>query len=196
MKKSGIIALTVIITVIVVGAVCFVATSRAGYETAAYEVIESDGDFEIRQYEPHLVAATPMAGANQNDAFGRLFRYISGENEGKTKIAMTTPVFMPSEDGGAVSEMQFVVPADIAEAGAPDPGDPTVTIRKVPGGTFAVIRYSGRSDQANREKHLAVLKERLTAEGRKAVGGPVFAGYDPPWTPGPMRRNEVMLKIE
>jgi hypothetical protein len=22
-----------------------------------------------------------------------------------------------------------------------------------------------------------------------------FAGYDPPWTPGPLRRNEVLIRL-
>jgi hypothetical protein len=34
-------------------------------------------------------------------------------------------------------------------------------------------------------------------EGKKlvATGEPVFAYYDPPWTPGFMRRNEVMIPV-
>ena len=59
-----------------------------------------------------------------------------------------------------------------------------------------MIRYSGNSETEARKKHLAELREKITAEGLEAEGNPIYAGYDPPWTPGPMRRNEVLLRIK
>lgn len=174
----------------------FVVSSRAGYETAKYEVVEKDGDFEIRRYEAHVVVATPMKGGSQNGSFGKLFQYISGKNAGEQKIAMTTPVFMPATGDGEPGEMQFVVPAEVAEAGAPAPSDESVKLSRMEAGKYAVIRYKGVAREEDRKKQLELLRAKLTELKLDAEGNPIHAGYDPPWTPGPMRRNEVMLRVK
>ena len=64
-------------------------------EEAPYTVVENDGEFEIRDYAPHVLAETVVAGAFDragNEAFSRLFRYISGDNRSRHKVAMTAPV--------------------------------------------------------------------------------------------------------
>jgi hypothetical protein len=174
----------------------FVASSRAGYETARYEVLEKDGDFELRRYEAHVVAATPMNDGAQNGSFGRLFQYISGKNEGEKKIEMTTPVFMPAGEGGEPGEMQFVVPAGVVKEGAPAPADPSVKLKTMESGRYAVIRYSGVARAEDRKTRVEELRAKITALGLEAVGDPIHAGYDPPWTPGPMRRNEVLIRVK
>ncbi len=195
MKKAR-LSVWISLSVVVVAGIAFVATSRAGYETASFELVKKDGSFEIRNYAGMVVVTTAMKGGEQNGSFGRLFKYISGGNASEQKIAMTTPVFMPASGDGAPGEMQFVVPAEVVKAGAPAPADPSVKLSKMSGGKYAVIRYSGRGTPEDRAAKLAELRERITKEGLEAVGDPVYAGYDPPWTPGPMRRNEVLLKLK
>jgi hypothetical protein len=54
-----------------------------GIEKAQYTVLEKQGKFEIRQYEPQIVAETTVDASFEdagNVAFRRLFSYISGEN--------------------------------------------------------------------------------------------------------------------
>ena len=66
-----------------------------GIEKPAYETIEKEGKFEIRKYEAIPVVSAPMDNMGQRDqSFRKLFQYISGANEKKQKIAMTSPVFM------------------------------------------------------------------------------------------------------
>jgi DNA gyrase inhibitor GyrI len=195
MKKAR-LSLWISLSVVVVGGIAFVATARAGNETAGFELVKKDGPFEIRDYAGLVVVTTPMKGGGQNGSFGRLFKYISGENASEQKIAMTTPVFMPASGDGAPGEMQFVVPADVVKAGAPAPADPSVKLSKMSGGKYAVLRYSGRGTAEDRAAKLADLRERIAKEGLKSSGGPVYAGYDPPWTPALMRRNEVLLKLQ
>jgi effector-binding domain-containing protein len=196
MKKSR-LSLWISLTVVtVVGGIAFVATSRAGYETASYEVVKKDGTFEVRDYAAMMVVTTTMKGGEQNGSFGRLFKYISGGNSSEQKIAMTTPVFMPASGDGTPGEMQFVVPADVAKAGAPAPADPSVKLSRMSGGKYAAIQYSGVSTPEDRAAKLVELREWIRKEGLEAAGDPVYAGYDPPWTPGPMRRNEVLLKLK
>ncbi len=184
------------VIVLVIVAVFIVMPSRAGYETAAYETIEQEGSFEIRRYEELRVVATTMSGDERNQSFGRLFRYISGENDGEEKIEMTTPVFMPGSADGSMREMQFVVPKAVAAAGAPDPKAKELKLASIPGGRFAVLRFAGRLDQKRAAAKFAELRAWLEKQGLAPKGDPVFAGYDPPWTPGPMRRNEVLVRVE
>ena len=64
-------------------------------EEAVYEVIKRDDKFEIRDYAPHILAETVEEGSLEdagNNAFKRLFRYISGDNRPGDKVAMTAPV--------------------------------------------------------------------------------------------------------
>lgn len=51
----------------------------------------------------------------------RLFQYISGSNEAKQKIAMTTPGLIEGELGKSDVSMGFVMPKEVAAAEAPDP---------------------------------------------------------------------------
>ena len=71
-------------------------TAKAGYETAAYTVVRKDGKFELRDYPVMTVVETPMgrSGNTADGSFMRLYHFITGRNEAKQKIAMTTPVFM------------------------------------------------------------------------------------------------------
>jgi hypothetical protein len=61
---------------------------------------------------------------------------------------------------------------------------------------LAAIRYSGRWSKAAYERHLAKLVETLAADGLVASGEPIWARYDPPWTPWFLRRNEVLVALD
>lgn len=167
--------------------------TRSGYESAPYKVVRTAGKFEVRDYPALTVVETPMANANGDGSFGRLFRFISGGNEGKQKIAMTTPVFMSGSDSNAT--MAFVLPAKFNAATAPKPADGAVTLRELPGGRFAVLRFNGGRSTVREAETLASLQTWLAAQGWKASGSPVYAYFDPPWTPSFLRRNEVMLRV-
>lgn len=183
---------------VVLGALAWSVTARAGYESAPYEVVESDGNVEIREY-PDLVLVSTEAqfDARGNDgSFMRLFRYISGNNEKDQKIEMTTPVFMEPDSPESKGQMGFVMPKQIAEAGAPAPKALDVAIRKRDGGRFAVIRFSGVMDAKKAVAQESKLREWLMARGIEGEETSERAGYDPPFTPGPLRRNEVLIRLK
>lgn len=172
-------------------------TSRNAYESAAYTVLESDGSFELRQYPDLMLATTAMGTRTQGDdgSFGRLFQYISGGNEGKQKVAMTTPVFMEPESDQTNGQMGFVLPKEVAESEAPQPANSQVHLTKRLGGKFAVIRFSGRVDLDTRQRQQEKLEAWMAQQGHTASGSAEVASYDPPWTPGPLRRNEILIRI-
>ncbi len=169
--------------------------TRAGYESAPYQVVRSDGKFELRDYPALTVVETPMADPDGRDgSFMRLFRFITGANEGKQKISMTTPVFM---SGPATNlTMAFVLPAKLKLPGVPKPADAAVTLRELPAGRFAVLRFSGGRNLGNETESLAKLNAWMTAEKLNALSPPVYGYFDPPWTPAFLRRNEVMRQAK
>jgi hypothetical protein len=169
--------------------------TRAGYESAPYKVVRSDGKFELRDYPTLTVVQTPMADASGSDgSFMRLFRFITGSNEAEQKIAMTTPVFMSSSPTNAT--MAFVMPAKMKAAEVPKPSEGSVTVRELPAGRFAVLRYSGGRNAKNEAESLAKLKAWMEAEKLSVLSPPVYGYFDPPWIPAFLRRNEVMLRTE
>ncbi len=161
--------------------------TRAGYETAPYKVVGRDGPVELRTY-PTLRVAETQSGS---DDFMRLFRYISRDNAADQKIAMTTPVFMDA-DGKAERSMAFVLPESLTVP--PAPKNDRVAVREVPGGTFAIVRFHGRRQTADGVAATR-LRDWLKAHSITPLEAPRFAYFDPPWTPGFLRRNEVMVRI-
>jgi DNA gyrase inhibitor GyrI len=134
---------------------------------------------------------TPLHGSD--DSFMRLFHFIGGANAAKQKISMTTPVYMAGENTNAT--MAFVMPNNMSASAAPKPNDASLSVRQIPGGQFAVLRYRGGHNAKNEAAALAKLTGWVAQEKLKTEGGPVYGYFDPPWTPTFFRRNEVMLRV-
>ena len=174
----------------------FSSFEAVGYESRAYEVTESDGVFEVRDYPSVVVAETVLPGEFDDvgsNAFRMLFRYISGSNEPSQEIAMTTPVTQQAK--GDRYKVAFLMPSEYPLGSLPAPGDERIEIRSEQGGRFACVRYSGFWSQSNYEKNLSRLQTWISQRGFEVVGEPVWARYDPPFKPWFMRRNEIWLPI-
>ena len=167
-------------------------------EQQPYEVLEEHGRFEVRRYPEHLVAETEVGGPFElagNLAFPRLARYIGGHNRSSRTVAMTAPVVQEQDPRTRRYVVGFVMPADIGAEELPEPTDPTVRVRRVPAGTAAALRFSGRWSKGSFEKRAAQLLAAVAAAGLE-VDGPVrYARFDPPWTPWFKRRNEVVVPL-
>ena len=187
--------LSISIAVGTLSAAPFAMAGRGDYESPNYKVVKSDEAFELRDYPAMIVATASMKseGGNRNSAFMGLFRYISGGNEAEQKIAMTTPVITTTENGS--SAMSFVVPAEVAKAGAPNANNPDIKVAERSAGRFAVYRYSGRWTEANESAAREKLEGWLKMQGLKTEGSMEKASYDPPFTLPALRRNEVMVRV-
>ena len=183
MKTLFWIAVPALILVVTLAA----CASTGSYETAPCKVVRSDGAFEVREYPALKVAVTSRKG--DDDSFMRLFRYIEGANEKKEKVSMTTPVFM---EGG---EMRFVVP-EKNKANTPKPSSDKVEVRELPARTVATYRFSGWRSDALEKESLEKLRAWMAANKLEAAGEPLYAYYNPPWTLGPLRRNEVLIPVK
>ncbi|WP_415378510.1 SOUL family heme-binding protein [Halosimplex sp. TS25] len=216
---------------VIAGAVGGIAAAVGGWtlyqrrttETVPYTVVARLGDVELRRY-PELVLAETVA-PSENEAFGRLFRYISGENDGGddlemtapvevtdpgTKLAMTAPVEVarptPARSTTAVEpgagraesgvRMAFYLPPEYDLDSAPSPSDDVVDLVSVPERTLAVRRFSWRPTDDRVDRETDRLLETLDEAGVPLDGEPFFMGYDAPWTLPPLRRNEVAVQIE
>ena len=172
-------------------------SSFGGYamaiEQPEYRVLERDGAFELREYQPYMLAETEVdAGfmSAGNVAFGRLFRYISDKN-----IAMTAPVEQAST--GGTYRVAFVVPRKFDRNTVPQPNDPRVSIREVPSRVVGAWRYSGRWTEENFRSAERYLRAALTRRQLEPLPGDaaIIARYDAPFIPWFMRRNEVLLPL-
>ena len=158
--------------------------SAMAIEEAAYSVVKSDGAFELRDYAPHIVAEVAVEASMEeagNQAFRKLFGYISGNNQAKTKIAMTAPVNQqPASEKIAMTApvnqvrdgnrwvISFVMPASATMDTLPAPTDTSITLRPAPGRRMAAIRYTGRWTQQGFEKHRDELEAWLTQKQLRA----------------------------
>lgn len=183
----------IVLVPVLLGAVWLVSTSRAATETPDYAVVKKEGKIEIRDYPELMVATAPMK-SDMDNSFMTLFRFITGANEQKQKISMTSPVLIRSEK--EKKTMSFIVPKETAEKGVPKPTGDLVTISKIKAARFVTLRFSGKRSSETEVKAIGTLQTWMKEQKMAAKGAPVFAYYDPPWTPTFMRRNEVMLRIE
>jgi hypothetical protein len=170
-----------------------VQNSRAATETPEYTVAKKDGAFELRDYPGLALASAPMTDGGMNDSFGKLFRYISGANAAQQKIAMTTPVLIDrAGDGG---RMSFIVPRSVAARGAPLPNGDEVKLANRAPMRVAALRFQGSRTEENEHAALEKLRAWLATQNLTPRGEPLFAYYDPPWTPVFLRRNEVLIPV-
>jgi len=180
-------------------------------EEPSYTSLKQDGDYEIRDYAPVVVAETRVAGSREqagNMAFRRLFRYISGNNSGTNKIAMTAPVGqapapqkidmtapVTQTQAGNDWVVSFMMPAEYTMETLPRPNDSNVALRRIPERRVASVRYSGRWTSTSYEKHLSQLEAWMQKQGLEATGPAEWARYNSPFTLPLLRRNEILIPI-
>ncbi len=188
------------------------AVDAPAIENAKYQVLESEQNFELRQYAPRLVAETFVTGdfkAVGDVGFRRLYDYINGQNVKNQPIAMTVPVTQQAESEKIAMtapvtqeesqdkwRITFLMPSKYTLETLPKPLDRRINLVEEPGYLMAVIRYSGTWRQKRYEHNKALLQAEIEKRGLKPVGEPVWARYDPPFMPWFMRRNEVLIRVQ
>lgn len=180
-------------------------------EEAVYNEVIKEGKFEIRDYAPQILAETLVEGDLEqagNEAFNMLFRYISGDNRSRRKVEMTAPV--SQEPKGEKIKMtapvgqervqekwavSFMMPASYTLETLPEPVDRRINLRQVPARRMAAVRYSGFWSEKNYLRYKMELESWIRDRGITIVGAPVWARYNPPFTPWFLRRNEILIPI-
>lgn len=190
---------------------CSVLGKRTA-EEAQYTVLKSAGEYELREYEPMIIAETTMEGdyrSTSGKAFSKLASFIFGGNRTDSSIDMTTPVLQEQgseeiamtapviqEKSGEKWVTAFVMPREYTMETIPKPLDKDIVLREIPGGKVAAIRYSGLHSEKNIAKYSEKLNQWIQENGYRPVSRPRAATFDPPWTLPFLRRNEVHIDIE
>jgi hypothetical protein len=200
----------------------FVSVNAMAIEEPKYEVVEQSGDFELRAYEPMIVAEVLVSGSMDkagSAGFRLIADYIFGNNSvqdnsqgGSTKISMTAPVTMEAastsnesqkismtapvtmEQQGQQWRVHFVMPSEYNMETLPKPNNERVQLREVPGKTYAVIRFSGLAGSQKVAAKTDALVVWMKEQGLAPIGEAEMARYNPPWTLPFLRRNEVMIE--
>jgi hypothetical protein len=163
------------------------------YETPAYEVLVKDGPIEVRRYQPFwLMRYENEADRNADQGFQTLFRYIQSDNREQEKMAMTVPVL---RQGDQVQTLSFIVPSSHEEK-IPHPNDQRLSARLVEGGLFGAITFHGSWREMRLEKYREKLEEWLNIMGYDRSEETYTAFYNPPFVPAPLRKNEILIRIE
>ncbi len=204
------IFLIIVIIIIVLWSVWGYFSSRV--EHMDYKVVKKMRGYEIREYPAHIVAQTTVKGKYEealNIGFMIVAGYIFGGNTKKQaiamtapvteqkeiseKISMTSPVLATTEGGSHI--ISFGMPRSYTLETLPEPTDQRVRIMQIPAKKFASLKFSWSRSAGRVKKMETKLISDLAKDKIKVVGSPVYAGYNAPWTPPWMVRNEIMVEV-
>lgn len=189
----------------------FISGKIMATEEIKYQTILQQQDFEVRLYEPYIIAEILVDAEFDeagSDAFKALFAYISGDNKTQQDIAMTAPV--AQQAGGEEIAMtspvaqqkantqwavSFMIPGGYSLHTVPQPTNPDVKIREVPARYIASVTYSGFWSESGYQEHYQILTDWIKKHQYEVTGEAVWARYDPPFKPWFLRRNEILLPI-
>jgi len=185
-------------------------------EKPTYKILDKDGSIELREYAAYIRATVSVTGLSHNNAgnnaFSLLADYIFGNNIDRskikmtvpvmteysnlsTKIAMTAPVTTIHNDNNTY-EVSFVMPSEYTIHTIPRPVNTAVTLHEVPKHRSVAITFSGRSSEDTIHSNTNSIQKWIAKNKLTAVSSPSLARYDPPWKPGFMRTNEIIIHVK
>lgn len=107
---------------------------------------------------------------------------------------MTAPVLVTTKDNSQV--ISFSMPSSYTLKSLPTPTDSRVKIVTIPTKKYAAMRFRWyRSDERIKNMQEKLLSA-LHLDGIATQGSISYAGYNAPWTPPWMVRNEVLVEIQ
>jgi effector-binding domain-containing protein len=188
-----------------------VGPAMSNVEQPKYRVISEQGNIQIREYSPVIVAEVQVQGEREeaiSQGFRLLADYIFGNNKVEQDIAMTAPVTQQSGQKIAMTapvkqqgsdnawKVNFTMPSKYSMNTLPKPNNEKVTLRQVPSKKYAIIKFSGMGSNKNLASHEKELQEYISENKIQTISKPVYAFYNPPWTLAFLRHNEIMIEIE
>ncbi len=183
-------------------------------ETPSFELLKSDGEFQVRRYEPQIHAQVTVVGSRMvaaNIAFMKLASYIFAQNREEGKIAMTAPVRQQAagekiamtapvvqERAGKTNRwtVSFIMPSKWTMETLPEPASDDIRLVRQPAQKTASVRFSGRANPQLLDSQEEKLRDWIEAEGLEPSGEPFYAFYDDPSVSGPNRRNEIHVPVQ
>lgn len=188
----------------------YVTESRV--EQPTYTVIEKRSGYEIRTYDPYIIASVTVEGNETGalyDAFPILAGYIFGGNVKKEKIAMTAPVVaeesekiamtapvISEESDSGVQRVSFVMPKRFTLETLPIPNDARISFRETDTETVAVLSFRGWYSGARVYQKKQELLQLLEKDGIAVAGDLRFAGYNSPFAMPLLVHSEILVPIK
>ncbi|MDA9991822.1 heme-binding protein [Candidatus Marinimicrobia bacterium] len=192
----------IIFVVVILGLICFNMVwglSNSMLETPKYKLIKKSGSFEIRQYDPVVIAKTQVQSAYKeatSTGFRRIANYIFGGNDKNVEIAMTAPVITDSpEDANGSYEVLFIMPSAYDTNKLPKPNSPNVEILERELGRVASMSFGGWATSAKIKTYQQKLSKWISNQQLQTLGNFKVAQYNSPWALPPFRHNEILIKI-
>ena len=168
-------------------------------ETPDYNLLNSEGIFEIRDYDSFLIAKTRVKNDYKKATvagFRRIANYIFGGNKEQLNIAMTAPVISSVPNTQGVYDILFVMPKEHTLASLPVPNDKQVKVESHYLGKVAVLKFGGWATKSRTEYYKMQLKKLLNKKDLAMKGDFLVAQYNSPWALPPFRKNEIIVAIE
>lgn len=191
------------------------AQYRESTEEPGFTVVKAEEAFELRDYEPMIVAEVTHSGdrrTSSGKSFRRLAAYIFAQDrpDGGETIAMTAPVIQERVDQNEqiamtapvlqeqtkdnTWRMRFVMPAKYSMETLPTAPD-DITLTQVDARRVAVVKFNGNGSASDLEQMERFLSDWIGKQGLTPMGDFEYAFYDAPMVPGRLRRNEVMIEV-
>jgi len=189
---------------------CSVLGERYG-EEALYATLFSDGDYEIRLYEPLIIAQAAAEGSYlqaTRAGYTSLTAYVSGDNLAKQtvsvnppeavigalpKIELTTPYFEEYLDGVWLTSV--AMPEQYSLTTLPKPADELITFKTLPRVRTAVIKFSGFRNETLIVNKAEQLRQWINQQKLTPISSARSVIYDSPLTLPGLRRHEIQISI-
>jgi hypothetical protein len=169
-------------------------------ERQKFSTVTKFKEFELRDYEPCVLAQVIMTGdysSATSGAFRHLFNYISKGNSASKSIVMTAPVIAATETGSNSEnwKISFVMPAGSTLKDFPLPLDAKVTMKEKASEYCVAISFRGRANESLALKMETKLREAAMRKGLSLSQEVRICRFDPPFKPGFMQYNEIVIPV-
>ena len=166
-----------------------------------FRVIQSYGDFEVREYFPCVIAEVRVSAnfsESSSSAFSILFNYISKGNKSSEKIAMTAPVITAqNEDASDSAEwnISFVMPSGSTFDQMPQPNNSQVRLRELDTERCVAKSFRGRATDGLSRKIAQELRASAAKANISLTSETRICRFDPPFKPGILHYNEIVIPV-
>ena len=192
---------------------CGVLSQRTG-EEALFSTLSVDGDYEVRLYEPVVIAQTIVSGSYLSatrTGYNRLTSYVSGNNLAKQTVSVNAPITL--RDGQKPPRVELTLPyfeeyigntwvISVAMPEAyrletlPKPVNKSITFKVLPRLRTAVVKFNGFKSEGLVGRHNNRLSQWLIRNKLTATSAPRSVVYDSPWVVPALRRHEIHISIQ
>ena len=177
----------------------FLQNSIMAIETPNFKLIKKEGEFEIREYEPMIIAMTKVKSGYREASsagFRRIANYIFGGNQKQMEIKMTAPVITDVPNVKGMYDILFVMPSQHKFDDLPIPDNDNVELKVKELGKTAVIQFGGWATESRATHYKEKLEQFIETSGYEINSDYMVAQYNSPWALPPFRRNEIIIMVK